>query len=248
MMFAVGGGVSVYEGVSRIIDVRPLEDPTWSYIVLGVAALFDGTSFVVAFRNFQTEAGERSIWKALNTSKDPSVFTVLLEDSADLTGIVLAFLGVFLSHRLDAPMLDGVASIGIGLVLLAVSVFLGIQSRSLLAGERASKPMIVGISQLVAADPRVQYMSRPLTLQLGPDTVLLALQLRFSRMMSAAEAAAAFHDLEQRIRERYPTVKHVFIEAPALSESRGSEAGGSRRAMGEEKGERRKEEGTRSRR
>lgn len=176
------------------------------------------------------------------------MFTVLLEDSADLTGIVLAFLGVFLSHRLDAPMLDGVASIGIGLVLLAVSVFLGIQSRSLLAGERASKPMIVGISQLVAADPRVQYMSRPLTLQLGPDTVLLALQLRFSRMMSAAEAAAAFHDLEQRIRERYPTVKHVFIEAPALSESRGSEAGGSRRAMGEEKGERRKEEGTRSRR
>lgn len=220
LIFAIGGGLSIYDGIHSIMHPEQLEGALWSYIVLGVAFLFDGGSFLVAWRKFRKDSGKQSVWQALTTTRDMTVATVLLENSSDLVGILLAFFGVLLSHVLDLPVIDGIASVLIGLVLVAVASFLGYQSRSLLTGERAAPNMIQGIRQLVQADPMVTSSTRPMTLQLGPDTVLLGLELQFRPMLSASEAASAIDSLEQKIRSRYPIVKQIFIEAQALSESR----------------------------
>jgi cation diffusion facilitator family transporter len=220
LIFAIGGGLSIYDGVHRILHPEPLRNALWNYVVLGVAFVFDGGSFLVAWRKFRKDAGKQDLWQALTTTRDMTVATVLLENSSDLVGILLAFLGVFLSHVLDMPVLDGIASVMIGLVLVAVAIFLGHQSRALLSGERAEPRMIAGIQAVVDADPMVQWCGRPMTLQLGPDTVMLALDLQFRPMLSASDAASAIDELEKKVRSRYPIVKQIFIEAQALAESK----------------------------
>ncbi|HEX6966585.1 MAG TPA: cation diffusion facilitator family transporter [Gemmatimonadaceae bacterium] len=221
LIFAIGGGLSIYDGVHSILNPEPLENALWSYVVLGIALVFDGGSFLVAWRKFRHDAGKQGLWQALTTTRDLTVATVLLENSSDLVGILLAFLGVLLAHVLQQPVLDGIASVLIGFVLVAVASFLGYQSRSLLTGERADPRMIAGIRSLVESNPMVVSSGRPMTLQLGPDTVLLALELQFRPMLSAGEAADVIDALERTIRDRYPIVKKMFIEAEALSESRG---------------------------
>lgn len=227
VFFAVGGGVSVYEGILRLAHPEPLGDPTWSYIVLAVAAVFDGTSFTIAYRQFRPQAKGVGIVAAMRASKDPSVFTVLVEDTADLTGIVLAFLGIFLGHRLDNPYLDGVATIGIGLVLAAVAVFLIGQSKGLLIGEGAREEALIGVRRIAAGDPAVVAVRRPLTMYFGPNDVLLAMGITFDPSLSAAEVADTIERLERRVRAAYPKVKHMYVEAESLA---GRHDGGAARA------------------
>lgn len=215
--FAIGGGVSVYEGVLRILHPEPLRDPTWSYIVLGVALLVDGTSFIVAFRQFREQTAGAPIWRAIRESKDPSVFTVLLEDSTDLTGIALAFLGIFLGHTLGNVYLDGIATIGIGLVLATVALLLVRESKALLIGEGAQSSVLARIRGIVTRDPAVRAVRRPLTMYFGPDDVLLVLGIEFAPSLSAEQVARAIDRLERSIRGEIPIVKHIYIEAESLA-------------------------------
>jgi divalent metal cation (Fe/Co/Zn/Cd) transporter len=193
-----------------------MTDPTWNYVVLGVATLFDGGSFIIALRQFRRENRGRGIFRAMRESKDPSVFTVLCEDTADLAGIALALLGVLLSHELGRPYLDGAASIGIGLVLASVATFLVVQSRRLLVGEGADEALISALRSMAGAVPGVAAVRYPLTMQLGPNEVLLGLRIAFAPGMSADDITRAIARLEQRIREEHPQVRHLFIEAEAL--------------------------------
>ncbi|HEX5439131.1 MAG TPA: cation diffusion facilitator family transporter [Gemmatimonadaceae bacterium] len=137
LIFAVGGGLSIHNGITHVLRPEPLGSATWSYVVLGVATVFEGGSFAVAWRKFRKDAGTTSIWQALRVTRDMTTAAVLLENAADLIGILIAFAGVLLSHVLDLPLLDGIASILIGLVLVGVAGLLGYESRSLLLGERA---------------------------------------------------------------------------------------------------------------
>src|ERR1051325_6224298 len=135
VIFAVGGGVSAYEGILHILHPKPFENPLWNYVVLAIAACFEGYSFSVAYREFQKDRGELSMWQSISSSKDPTTYTVLFEDTAALTGLLMAFIGIFLADVLGNPYFDGAASICIGLILAAVAVVLAYETKSLLVGE-----------------------------------------------------------------------------------------------------------------
>ena len=155
-------------------------------------------------------------WEAIHDSKDPAAFLVLFEDSAALVGLLVAFLGIFLGHRLGVPWLDGLASVLVGLILAAVAVVLAYESRSLLLGESADPRTVAGIRALAEADPAVEVVRRPLTMHFGPEQVLLNLDVQFRRGLSAAEVEAAVDRLEAAIRARHPEIKHIFLEADAI--------------------------------
>lgn len=217
VFFAVGGGMSVYEGVLHVRHPEPLRSPAWNYGVLGIAALVDGTSLMIGLRAMRATWPRLGFIDAIHVGKDPSVFSVVLEDLADVTGIVFAFLGIFLGELLHAPWLDGVASIAVGLLLAAVAIVLATESKGLLIGERASRPILEAIDRAAAEDPMMMTVRRPLTMQLGPREVLVAMDVQFEPSLSAAEVAQAVRRLESRIREAAPDVKHIYVEAGALA-------------------------------
>ena len=134
LIFGLGGGISFYEGVQHLREPQPLKDPTWNYVVLGAAAVFEGSSFVIALRQFLRQAGDAPFWQALHRSKDPTTYTVLAEDAAALVGLAVAALGIALARHLDRPAFDGGASMVIGLLLAGVAVLLIRESRGLLIG------------------------------------------------------------------------------------------------------------------
>lgn len=219
LIFGLGGGVSFYEGVQHIRHPQPLHDPTWNFVVLGVAAVFEGISFTIALRQFLKQAGAEPFWQAIHRSKDPTTYTVLAEDSAALVGLFIASVGIWLSHRFDMPVLDGVASLLIGVLLAVVASFLTWQSRALLIGEGIRPETARAIRSIALAVPRVRDVGRVLSMYVGPDDALVTMDLDFDEGTAAADAALAIANVEQRVRERFPMIRRLFIEsgsAPVL--------------------------------
>jgi divalent metal cation (Fe/Co/Zn/Cd) transporter len=197
-----------------------IRDPTWNYVVLGIAFVAEGTSWAIALKTLlEKKKKGRGLWQALRASKNPAVFIVLAEDSAALAGIVVAFLGVLLARRLHNPYLDGAAPIIIGLILTAVAGFLAYESRDLLVGESADAEVVQSIRKLAEADPAVVGVARPLTMHFGPDQVLLNLDIEFRPNLSASEVTAAVDRLEANVRRERPSIKRIFIEAESLKGS-----------------------------
>ncbi|WP_437528121.1 cation diffusion facilitator family transporter [Sorangium sp. So ce726] len=220
MIFAAGGGVSIYEGILHLVRPRPIEEPTWNYVVLGAAAIFEGTSLAISVHEFKKKAGQGYL-AAMRSSKDPTTFTIVLEDSAALAGLAIAFLGVWLGHRLGNPYFDGAASIGIGLVLAAVAIFLAQQSHGLLVGESADRDLLVAIRALAKADPGVSEVGRPMTMHFGPHDVLVVLRIEFDPALTASGVAEAIERIEARIRSQRPDVKHIYLEARSIRKRAG---------------------------
>jgi cation diffusion facilitator family transporter len=216
-IFGIGGGMSIYEGIIHIQNPAPLESPIINYIVLAFAVLFESFSFSVAWRVFRKSRGSRRTLAAIHHGKDPSLFTVLFEDTAALLGLVVAFFGVFLSHQLNAPVLDGAASIAIGCILVVAALWLAYESRSLLVGEAADPKMVADIRRIVLEDPSVRGLGVVLTMHLGPDDVLLNIEVKFRPGMTAESIHEAVHRIEERISVPYPEVNRIFIEVEALS-------------------------------
>jgi len=218
LIFGVGGGISIYEGILHIIHPNPLEDVTWNYVVLGLAIVFETFSFTVAFRAFQHELGEdQNIWQAIKSSKDPTTFTVLFEDTAALLGLIVALVGIFLAHQFNSPYLDGAASVLIGVILTTVAGFLIYESKGLLVGEGADPKTIAGIRKLAKADPAVKKVINPLTMHFGPNTILLTVDIEFDEKLSAAQVKEAVDRLGNGIRQQYPDIKYIYIEAGSVS-------------------------------
>ncbi|RZK92303.1 MAG: cation diffusion facilitator family transporter, partial [Hymenobacter sp.] len=174
-IFALGGGISLYEGIEHLRHPEPLRSPAWNYVVLGLAFCFDGYSFLVGRRTFNAQRGQQPFWRAFRASKDPGIFVVLFEDASDLLGLLLAFLGVFLSHWLNMPHLDGAASVGIGLLLLVVAGLLLRETKSLLLGEPAEPGLLRQITELAAAEKTIRRVAPPLSTYLSPHEILLVL-------------------------------------------------------------------------
>jgi cation diffusion facilitator family transporter len=212
LLFGVGGGMAFYEGITHLRDPQPLENPFWAYVVLAVATGFEGTSFIVALREFRRRPGPAGFFEKVHVSKDPSVFTVLIEDMAALLGLFVAFLGVFFGHLLHNPYIDGAASLGVGLILGAAAMGLAYESRSLLVGEAASPRTVQDIRDIVCHDESVQSVRTPLTMHLGPQDILLNIDVEFRDDLSAADESAAVRRIEEAIRERHPEVTRIFIE------------------------------------
>ncbi|HXV82252.1 MAG TPA: cation diffusion facilitator family transporter [Candidatus Binatia bacterium] len=216
MIFAIGGGISAYEGLLHILNPTPVESPLWSYLVLVLAIVFESYSCYVAFKVFQASKGEQFFWRAIRTSKDPTTFTVLFEDCAALLGLIVALIGIYLAHRFGNPYFDGSASIVIGIILAAVAVLLAYESKGLLVGEGADSETLREIRRLAESDPAVERIHRALTMHFGPHTVLLAMDLQFRRDLSGTELEQTVDRLENAIRKHHEEIKHIFIESESL--------------------------------
>jgi cation diffusion facilitator family transporter len=214
-IFAIGSGVSLYEGYEHLRHPAPLGSPTWNYVVLGLAFCFDGASFLIARRSFDKQRGRRPFWTAFRASKDPSVFVVLFEDASALLGLLLAFLGIFLSHWLDMPALDGVASIGIGVLLLIVAVLLLRETKSLLLGEPAEPALLEKIKELLCDESSIAHVEDPLSSYLGPQEILVVLPIEFAPDLATAQLTQTIERLRAAIQTAHPNVQHVFIQPTA---------------------------------
>ncbi|MVN79187.1 cation diffusion facilitator family transporter [Hymenobacter sp. HMF4947] len=217
-IFAIGGGLSLYEGYEHLNHPAPLGDPTWNYVVLGLAFCFDGASFLVARRTFNAQRGKQPFWAAFRASKDPSVFVVLFEDASDLLGLLIAFLGVFLSHWLHKPVLDGVASILIGGLLLVVAVLLLRETKSLLLGEPAELKLLQQVTDLACNEPDIVYTAPPLSSYLSPHEILVVLPVEFAPALPAAQLTQVVARLRAAIRAAHPDVRHIFIQPTTRAE------------------------------
>jgi cation diffusion facilitator family transporter len=211
-IFGIGGGLSIYEGIAHIQHPSTLESPTINYIVLAVAMVFESLSFSVAWRAFRKHKKGRRTFAAIHHGKDPSLFTVLFEDTAALLGLVVAFLGVFFSHLFDSPTIDGAASVVIGVILVSAALYLAHESRSLLVGEAAEPDLVAAIRKIALADPAVTGLGVVLTMHLGPEEVLLNIGVQFKQGLPVEEVHAAIHRIETQICEPYPQVTRIFVE------------------------------------
>jgi cation diffusion facilitator family transporter len=213
LIFAGGAGISLYEGLHKLHDPAPVQNAYVNYIVLGLALLFEGGSWWVAFGTFRRVKGALGYFEAMQRSKDPAVFTVLFEDTAALLGLVIALLGIALGQWLDMPALDGVASIGIALILAATAVLLAYECKSLLIGEAVLPEVRRGIEAIVAGQPGILRVNEHRSVHLGPEDVLLNLSVDFASYLSADQVEAAIAEMERAIKGRYPEIRRVFIEA-----------------------------------
>ena len=219
-IFAIGGGMSIYEGINHVRHPEPLTDPFWSYAVLGSAVIFEGYSWNVALQEFLATKNEDSFWEAIRASKDPTIFTILFEDTAALIGLFVAFIGVFSGHLLGNVYLDGVASIIIGIILCGVALLLAAESKGLLIGEGADAQTVAGIRKITNDDPAVDEVLRVLTLHFGPQEILLNLEIKFVKDLATEELAVAVERLEKSINTQYSEIENIFIEAKSISASR----------------------------
>ncbi|NQV80785.1 MAG: cation diffusion facilitator family transporter, partial [Alphaproteobacteria bacterium] len=214
MIFAVGAGVSIYEGITHLTSTgHDLRDPLVNYLVLGFAAIFEGAAWIVAYREFMKMKGERSFFSEVRRSKDPTVFTILFEDTAAMLGLIVAAGGIALSHTLDMPQLDAIASIVIGVILASIAALLAFESKGLLIGEAASGATQNGIRKIVDDTAGILATNELLTMHLGPRDILLNLSLDFDDGLSSQEVETAISVIERRIKAAHPEIRRVFVEA-----------------------------------
>lgn len=213
MIFGVGAGISIYEGIHSIMDPHPIQNPMTNYIVLGLAMIFEAFAWYFAWKEFKKTKGERGYYEAVRKEKDPTTFVVLFEDTAAMLGLVVAFLGIWIGQLTGNLLLDGIASIVIGLILAVTAAWLAYETKSLLIGESASPEIVSGISELAESSDSIRTVNETLTMHVGPNYVLLNLSVDFKNSLDAGHIENAISDLTDKIKERYPSIKRVFIEA-----------------------------------
>jgi cation diffusion facilitator family transporter len=212
LVFALGGGISIYDGFHQLTAPEPVENALTSYIVLGLSAIFEGVSWAIALREFNRTRNGQTFFAAIRASKDPTTFTVLIEDSAALAGLLIAFVGVFLAETLGNPMLDGTASILIGLLLVAVAAVLARESKGLLIGEQALPEVQQWIVAAAEADPAVLQVNGVTTAQVGPQTVVATMSAEFRDELTTPEIERCIERIERRVRESHPEVVSLFVK------------------------------------
>ncbi|MGZ8892850.1 MAG: cation diffusion facilitator family transporter [Halobacteriota archaeon] len=218
-IFGIGGGMSLYEGVSHIRLVVPgaqMGDPTAAYIVLAISFLVEGGSFTVAIKQFLQARGDMGAWQFIKHSKDPSLYVVVLEDSAALLGLIFAFLGIFLGHLLNNVYLDGAASIAIGVLLMSVAGILASRTMGLLLGEGVNPDELADIRRRVESDPAVDRAGDILTMYMGPHDLLVNMGVSFAAGTTAEQMHEAIRRIEADLRSAYPETNRVYIEAESL--------------------------------
>lgn len=218
LIFAVGSGISIYEGVQKILHPHPISSPNIIYVVLALAMVFEGVAWWIAFKEFATTKGKRTWLEAVQDSKDPSVFTVLFEDTAAMAGLVVAFVGVAGAQYTGIEALDGVASIAIGIILALTAALLAYETKGLLIGEAAAPEVVEVIRNMATATPVIDRVNEIRTLHRGPNDVLLAISLDFENNLTAGKVEDAIHDLEIAVKQRFPVVKRIFIEVQSAED------------------------------
>ena len=213
LIFALGGGISIYEGVERLLHPQPVVTSMVSYIVLVLAVVFEGAALYFALTEFTRSKGKWGYVEAVQRGKDPTMFVVLFEDSAAILGLGIAFFGILLADLTGNPFYDGLASVLIGLLLAGTAVWLAYETKGLLIGESAQTPVVREIRQLVAETDGVEHVNEVLTMHMGPDFILVNLSVDFQDSLTAEKLEQLIAGLSRQIKQEQPLVKKVFIEA-----------------------------------
>ena len=219
LIFALGAGISIYEGIIHLLHPKPIITPYINYIVIGFAMMFEGFAWYFAFKEFTKSKGKWSYIMAVQKGKDPSILVVLFEDSAALIGLVVAFLGIFLGQVTGIVYFDGAASIIIGLILAGTAIWLAYETKGLLIGESANDSIVQGIRELASGHDYVGHVNEVLTLHMGPDFILVNISLDFMDEATADEIETTVEKLDKEIKKNYLQVKRVFVEAEARKSS-----------------------------
>jgi len=212
VIFVLGGCISFYQGVLRTMQPDFKGSPNWSYAILSIAFVFNMISMVTVWKAFNKQRGTTSFIRAIKESKDPSTFISLLGDVADLIGLIIAFLGVYLGRLFHHPYYDGVASMIIGIILIVISLFLARESKSLLMGETISKTSRRKIITVAEADEAVVKVKELFSMFMGPEEILLEICAVFKNSLTTEEITNAIERVSKTIRTKFPWVKHIYIE------------------------------------
>lgn len=213
LIFSIGSGISFYEGFHKLHSPEPVSNPMINFIVLGFAVIFESWTCWVAATEFKKSKGDRGWVEAIRRSKDPALFTVLFEDTAALLGLFVALIALTLSEHLNLPVLDSVASLIISFILAVTAGLLAFECKGLLTGEGASEEVVTGIKQIINESQGIKHVNEVLTLHLGPEDILLNVSLDFEDDLSSGEVEEAISTLESRIKQMFPEIRRVFIEA-----------------------------------
>jgi cation diffusion facilitator family transporter len=215
LIFAVGAGVSLYEGILHMREPEPIENIMVNYVVLGLAIVFEGGALFIATREFHRSKGRLGYVEAVRRGKDPTLFVVVFEDSAAMLGLMVALGGITLSHMTGLYWFDGLASVCIGLILAATAVWLAVETKGLLIGESANQPVVRGIRELVEGHAGIEKVNEILTMHMGPEFILVNISADFADRGTVQELEHSVASLDAAIRQRFPAVKRVFVEAEA---------------------------------
>jgi cation diffusion facilitator family transporter len=217
LVFALGAGISLYEGIAHVLNPEPMHHPAVNYAVLGFSAIFDGATWWIALSTFKGRMRYRDLFRAIRKSKDPPSFMVLFEDSAALIGLIIAFAGTYFSVRLELPVLDGVASILIGLLLAATAALLALETKGLLIGESADQPIVDSIMRIATKMDGVDHANGIITVHLAPRQIVVALSLEFADELKTPDIEVKVVELERRLRHMHPTVIALFVKPQSSS-------------------------------
>lgn len=215
MIFATGAGLSIYEGVRHILAPEPVRDPTVAYVVLAVSLALEGSSWVLALKEFGRTRGALGWWQAIRRSKDPPTFIVLFEDTAAMAGLVIAGLGIAVSHWSGNPVWDGAASVAIGLILAVVAVLLARESKDLLIGERADRRLVDAVRATLAGLPQVGGVQEVVTIHMAPDAVFVATSVDFEDRVTVGEVEVLIAGVEARLKRDWPEIARIYIKPQA---------------------------------
>jgi divalent metal cation (Fe/Co/Zn/Cd) transporter len=212
LIFGLGGGVSVYQGITHILQPEALGDPTWSYVVLALSVVFEGASLIIAAKEFNKLRDGQTWWDAIIRSKDPSTFLVLFEDSAAVVGLFIVAICLYLSHHLNKPYIDGVASLLVGLILIAVSLILARESRSLLMGEGIRKYTKTRIKEITEGDKAVLNLMHLMSTYQSPEEVLVMMIIAFKPDLNTGEINDSIDRIREQIKAEFKRIKFVIIQ------------------------------------
>lgn len=219
LIFSVGAGISIFEGISHIYNPSELHDPTINYIVLGMAILFEGAAFLFALREFNKVRGNLGYVEAVHSGKDPSLFVVLFEDFAALLGLFVALIGITLAHITHNPLWDGMASVVIGVILGLTAMWLAYETKSLLIGEGANPKIVEDIKNIAARYDGIEQINEVLTLHMGPEFLLVNISIDFENNLPAGKVEQTIAAISADIKAAHPFAKKIFIEAEAAKSS-----------------------------
>lgn len=211
LIFALGGGFAIFEGINSLKEPAIIENPGWNYAVLGMAIVFEGTSLIIAIRAFNKSHRKGSLLSKIIRSKDPANFAIIIEDSAAVAGLLVAFLGVFISRHFQNPYADGVASLIIGLILLTVATFLARETKGLLLGESAGADVLARINKVLDTNENISVYNSPKTMHFGPNSILVILEVSFREKLSLKEAETTSENIRKTIIKECPNVSQVYI-------------------------------------
>jgi cation diffusion facilitator family transporter len=223
LIFALGSGISLYEGVLHILHPEPVKNPMINYVVLGLALLFEGGAWYFAFKEFSRSKGPWSYVQAVKRGKDPTIFMVLFEDSAAVLGLLVAFFGIWLGQITGMVYLDGIATFIIGLILGGTAVWLAYETKGLLIGESANQEVVQSIREMAKELSGVTHVNEVLTMHMGPEFILVNLSVDFRDGVASEVVQECVAQLDVRIKAKHPFVKRVFVEAEARRVSKAKE-------------------------